>query len=54
MEALPLCLLLNKLRLFSRTKNSYIFIQIVTLHVTYTFWSVRRPSSGMYVKTKVV
>jgi hypothetical protein len=33
MEAIPLCLLLNKLYLLSRAPHRFILIQIVPLHV---------------------
>jgi hypothetical protein len=54
MEAILLCLMLNKLHLRSRTKNAYILPQIVTLYLTYTFRPVHNPSSDMYVNTKVL
>jgi len=47
MEAIPLCLLLNKLYLLSRAPHRFILIQIVPLHVWYMFWHVFRPSLGM-------
>jgi len=45
MEAIPLCLLLNKLHLFSRTQHIFILIQIVPLHVCCMFRPVLRPYS---------
>ena len=46
MDAIALCLLLNKLHLFSRTQHRFILIQIVPLKVCYTFRPVLKPSSG--------
>jgi len=52
MEAIALCLLLNELNLFSRTKHRFILIQIVPLRVCCTFRPVLKPSSGdAYLKT---
>jgi hypothetical protein len=45
MEAIPLCLLLNKLHVVKH--NRFLLIQIVLLHVCYMFRPVRRPSSGI-------
>jgi len=43
------CLLLNKLHLLGRTQHGFIFIQIVPLHVCYTFRPPLRPSLGMSI-----
>jgi hypothetical protein len=50
MEANPVCLLLNKVHLFSLIQNRFILIQIVPLHVCYIFRPVRRPSPGMSIQ----
>jgi len=50
MEAIPLCLLLNKPHVFSPTKHIFILIQLVTpicqLHVS----ALLRPPSGMSIQ----
>jgi hypothetical protein len=49
MEAIPLCLLLGKLHLYSATQRRFVFIKIVPSHVYYMFWPVLEPSSGMSI-----
>jgi hypothetical protein len=50
MEAIPLCLLLNKTRLFSATQRRFILSQTVPLHACFIFRPVCRPSSDMSIQ----
>jgi len=43
MEAIPLCLLLNKLHLIGRKQHRYILIQIVPVYLCYMLRPVLRP-----------
>jgi len=47
---LQLCLLLNKLHLFSLTQHRVVLIQLVTLHECYTFRHVLGPPSGISIQ----
>jgi len=46
MEAVPLCLLLNKLQLLSPTQHSFIVMQFVTFKCVVHVPACIRPSSG--------
>jgi len=50
MEAIPLCLLLNKLHLFNLTQHRLIFNQIVPLHACYIFRGVLDHPGAYYLK----
>jgi len=53
MEAIPLCLLLNKLHLFNLTQHRLIFIQIVNLHACYIFrFVLGHPGACQYKNLK--
>ena len=49
MEAIPLCLLLSKLHLFSPTQYGFVLMHIVPSHVCYVFRPVSRPSAGVSI-----
>jgi len=50
MEAIPLCLFLNKPNSFIQTQHTFIVIQMLPLAVYYMFRPLCRPSSGISIK----
>ena len=47
MEAIPLCLLLNKTHLFSLTQHTFIQSILLPSHICYMFRLILRQYSGM-------